>query len=122
VVGDTYTILLSGDDTGGRSTLIDMYVPPGGGPPPHRYDFEEAFIITEGQLDITFRGASRSASADTTINVPANAPHQFCPPSCMCRGIETRQRQPSQEMVSTMRDAAPNSVSATPQSMKPAAR
>ena len=27
VVGDTYTVLLSGDDTGGRFTLIDMSVP-----------------------------------------------------------------------------------------------
>jgi quercetin dioxygenase-like cupin family protein len=77
VVGDTYTILLSGDDTGGRFTLIDMYVPPGGGPPPHRHDFEETFIVTEGQLDVTFRGTARSASAGTTINVPASAPHQF---------------------------------------------
>lgn len=77
VVGDTYTILLSGDDTGGRFTLIDMYVPPGGGPPPHRHDFEETFIVTEGQLDVTFRGTSRSAGSGTTINVPANAPHQF---------------------------------------------
>lgn len=77
VVGDTYTVLLSGNDTGGRFTLIDMYVPPGGGPPPHRHDFEETFIVTEGQLDVTFRGTSRSASAGTTINVPANAPHQF---------------------------------------------
>lgn len=34
VVGDTYTILLSGMDTAGRFTLIDMHVPPGGGPPP----------------------------------------------------------------------------------------
>jgi hypothetical protein len=29
VVGDTYTILLSGMDTAGRFTLIDMHVPPG---------------------------------------------------------------------------------------------
>jgi hypothetical protein len=33
VVGDTYTILLSGMDTAGRFTLIDMHVPPEGGPP-----------------------------------------------------------------------------------------
>ncbi|MGH3394485.1 MAG: cupin domain-containing protein [Streptosporangiaceae bacterium] len=77
VVGDTYTILLTGEDTGGRFTLIDMYVPPGGGPPPHRHDFEETFILLEGQLDVTFRGATRTASAGTTISVPANAPHQF---------------------------------------------
>ncbi len=32
VVGNTYTILVMGDDTAGRYALIDMYVPPGGGP------------------------------------------------------------------------------------------
>jgi quercetin dioxygenase-like cupin family protein len=77
VVGDTYTILLSGQDTGGRFTLIDMYVPPGGGPPPHRHDFEETFIVTEGQLEVSFRGVGRSVTAGTTVNVPANAPHQL---------------------------------------------
>ena len=34
VVGDTYTILISGEETAGRYTLIDMHVPAGGGPPP----------------------------------------------------------------------------------------
>jgi mannose-6-phosphate isomerase-like protein (cupin superfamily) len=56
VVGDTYTILLSGKDTGGRYCLIDMHVPPGGGPPPHRHDFEESFTILEGEIEVTFRG------------------------------------------------------------------
>jgi hypothetical protein len=32
LVGDTYTILVGGNDTNGRYTLIDMHVPPGGGP------------------------------------------------------------------------------------------
>jgi hypothetical protein len=41
VVGDTYTILISGEETAGRYTLIDMHVPTGGGPPPHRHDFGE---------------------------------------------------------------------------------
>jgi quercetin dioxygenase-like cupin family protein len=77
VVGDTYTILLSGDDTGGRFTLIDMYVPPGGGPPLHRHDYEETFVILDGRLDLTFRGTTQVADAGTTVNVPANAPHQF---------------------------------------------
>ena len=34
MVGDTYTILISGEDTAGRYALIDMLVPAGGGPPP----------------------------------------------------------------------------------------
>jgi mannose-6-phosphate isomerase-like protein (cupin superfamily) len=59
VVGDTYTILLSGMDTAGRFTLIDMHVPPGGGPPPHRHDFEETFVLLDGELQATFRGEKR---------------------------------------------------------------
>jgi quercetin dioxygenase-like cupin family protein len=77
VVGDTYTILLSGKDTAGRFGLIDTYVPPGGGPPLHRHDFEETFIMLEGELEATFRGTKRVVRAGETINIPANAPHQF---------------------------------------------
>lgn len=77
VVGDTYTILLAGKDTAGRFCLIDMFVPPGGGPPPHRHDFEETFSILEGELDMTFRGSKSVAKAGETVHVPANAPHQF---------------------------------------------
>ncbi len=77
VVGDTYTILLSGDDTDGRYCLIDMLVPPGGGPGPHRHDFEESFIILEGEIEATFRDAKSVVRAGETVNIPANAPHQF---------------------------------------------
>jgi quercetin dioxygenase-like cupin family protein len=77
VVGDTYTILVSGADTSGRYTLIDMHVPPGGGPPPHRHDFEEMFTILDGEVEVTFRGATAVARTGETINVPANAPHVF---------------------------------------------
>jgi quercetin dioxygenase-like cupin family protein len=77
VVGDTYTILLTGEDTNGRFCLIDMYVPPGGGPPPHRHDFEETFVMLEGELDVTFRGSKSVARAGDTVNIPSNAPHQF---------------------------------------------
>src|SRR5260370_30932987 len=77
LVGDTYTILVSGADTAGRYTLIDMHVPPGGGPPPHRHDFEEMFTLLDGEIELTFRGVSAVATAGETINVPANAPHVF---------------------------------------------
>jgi quercetin dioxygenase-like cupin family protein len=77
VVGDTYTILLDGNDTAGQFCLIDMHVPPGGGPPPHRHDFEETFTLLEGELEVTFRGSKRVVQAGETINIPANAPHQF---------------------------------------------
>jgi uncharacterized cupin superfamily protein len=54
-----------------------MYIPPGGGPPPHRHDFEETFIILEGELEATFRGTKSKVRAGDTVNIPSNAPHQF---------------------------------------------
>ncbi len=91
VAGGTYTILVSGAQTGGHYCLIDMIVPPGGGPPQHRHDFEEMFTILEGEIELTFRGEARRASTGSTVNVPANAPHSFKNKSdrparmlCMC--------------------------------------
>ena len=77
IAGDTYTILLGGEDTDGRYCLIDMHVPPGGGPPPHRHDFEESFTILEGEIEATFRDKKTVVRAGETINIPANAPHSF---------------------------------------------
>lgn len=77
IVGDTYTILVTGEETDGKYTLIDMHVPPGGGPPPHRHDFEEMFSVLDGELQVTFRDEELTARSGETINVPANAPHAF---------------------------------------------
>jgi quercetin dioxygenase-like cupin family protein len=77
LVGDTYTVTISGDDTSGRFCVVDMHVPPGGGPPPHRHDFEETFIVLEGEIEATFRGAKSHVRAGETVHIPANAPHQF---------------------------------------------
>jgi uncharacterized cupin superfamily protein len=82
---------VSGDETDGRYCLIDMLVPDGSGPPPHRHDFEEMFSLLEGELEFTFRGKSQTVKAPTTVNIPANAPHVFKNTSgktvhmlCMC--------------------------------------
>jgi quercetin dioxygenase-like cupin family protein len=77
IVGDTYTVLLTGEDTDGRYCLIDMVVPPGGGPPPHRHDFEESFTVVSGEIEATFRGKKSVVRRGETINIPANAPHSF---------------------------------------------
>ena len=77
VVGDTYTVLFAGKDTGGRYSLIDMLVPPNGGPPLHRHDFEELFTILDGEVQFEFRGQKTTAAAGESVNIPANAPHHF---------------------------------------------
>lgn len=77
LAGDTYTILVAGPQTEGRYCLIDMLVADGGGPPPHRHDFEEMFTLLEGELEFTFRGETMVVKAPATVNIPANAPHRF---------------------------------------------
>jgi quercetin dioxygenase-like cupin family protein len=77
LVGNTYTILLSGKYTAGRYCLVDMHVPPGGGPPPHRHDGEELFTVLEGENEAVFRGEHVTVRAGEIINIPANASHQF---------------------------------------------
>lgn len=91
LAGDTYTMLVTGEQTNGRYCLIDMHVPDGGGPPQHRHDFEEMFTILEGRVDFTFRGETSTVGAGSTVNIPANAPHFFRNTSgapvrmlCMC--------------------------------------
>lgn len=77
LVGDTYTVTVAGKDTSGRFCVIDMHIPPGGGPGPHRHDFEETFILLDGEIEATFRGRKSTVRVGETINIPANAPHQF---------------------------------------------
>jgi len=77
VSGSTFTILLDGRQTAGRYALIEMYVPPGAGPPVHRHDFEEMFSVLEGEIELKFRGEAVAVRAGETVNIPANAPHAF---------------------------------------------
>ena len=69
VVGDTYTILLSGAETAGKYCLIDMSVPQCGGPGPHRHDFEEMFHLLDGEIEFTFRGEKHVVKAGMTVNI-----------------------------------------------------
>jgi mannose-6-phosphate isomerase-like protein (cupin superfamily) len=118
VVGDTYTILVSDDQTDGHYCLIDMLVPDGSGPPPHRHDFEEMFSLLEGELEFTFRGKSQTVKAPTTVNIPANAPHVFKNTSgktvhmlCMCTPAGQEEFFMSVGVQVSSRDAPPPALS-----------
>jgi quercetin dioxygenase-like cupin family protein len=49
VVGDTYRIVIGSEQTNGAYALIDMLIPPKGGPGPHSHaNFQEAFYVIDG--------------------------------------------------------------------------
>ena len=125
LVGDTYTILVSGDQTDGRYRLIDMLVPDGSGPPPHRHDFEEMFSLLEGELKFTFRGETQTVKAPATVNIPSNAPHAFKNASgstvhmlCMCTPAGQEEFFTSVGVAVASRDAAPPEMSKEEQAAK----
>lgn len=74
VVSDTYTVLVTAEQTAGRYAML---IPPGGGPPAHRHDFEEQFHLLDGEIEVTFRGEKTTVRTGQTVNVPARAPHHF---------------------------------------------
>lgn len=78
LVGDTYTTLLTGPQTGGAFTLLEALVPPDTGPPPHRHHAEdETFILLEGALTFTMGEQTIDALPGTTLFVPRDTVHSF---------------------------------------------
>ncbi len=77
VVGDTYSIVLGGDETANAYTFIDMLVPQGGGPGPHAHEFEEMFYILEGEVEIFCQGKRITATPSMAVNIPSWEAHMF---------------------------------------------
>jgi quercetin dioxygenase-like cupin family protein len=78
VVGDRYTILASGEQTGGAYALVEALVPPGGGPPPHIHRREdEAFYVLEGSLTFQSDGQTLAGTPGAWITLPRGSLHSF---------------------------------------------
>ncbi len=79
VVGDTYRIVIGGEQTNHAYALIDMLIPPQGGPGPHSHaDVQEAFYIIDGELEVTTKEKTYTATKGAYINIPFGGPvHKF---------------------------------------------
>ena len=71
VVGDAYRILISGKQTEGAYAVIDMLVPPGGGPGPHAHaDIQELFYVVDGEIEFKTEAGKYIAKKGAFVNVP----------------------------------------------------
>jgi quercetin dioxygenase-like cupin family protein len=78
LVGDTYTMLADGAQTGGSYALVEACVPPGSGPPPHFHTREEeSFYMLEGELSFMVNDRWVEAKPGAFIQMPRGTKHCF---------------------------------------------
>ena len=79
LLGDTYRIIIGGEQTNGAYALVDMLIPTNGGPPPHSHvKFQEAFYLIDGQIEVITKEKKYSATKGSYVNIPFNGPvHKF---------------------------------------------
>jgi quercetin dioxygenase-like cupin family protein len=82
--GDTYwtgfpnTIRISGEETGGAFTVIEIRVPPGVSGPLHVHHNEhQTDHVVEGELVFTVGEETIAADAGTIVHCPKDVPHSF---------------------------------------------
>ncbi|MTD53343.1 quercetin 2,3-dioxygenase [Amycolatopsis pithecellobii] len=78
VFGDTYTVKVTADDTGGALGFVEATVPPGSGPRPHAHTHEdESFYVLSGEVRITHGKRSFLARAGDFVFIPKRTVHRF---------------------------------------------
>ena len=66
-----YRIIVSGKETDNQYAIIEMNVPPGGGPGPHVHnEIEEVFYVAAGELEFKSESGIYKASAGDTVRIP----------------------------------------------------
>jgi quercetin dioxygenase-like cupin family protein len=71
VVGGNYRVLVSGKQTNGAFSTIEMLVPPQNGPGPHSHtNFYESFYILDGEVEVRSEAGSYTAKKGSYVVVP----------------------------------------------------
>jgi mannose-6-phosphate isomerase-like protein (cupin superfamily) len=83
VVTDVTTVKASGRHTSGNLLVMEVNVPPGGGPPVlHRHEYSEVFLFQEGEFEVStvdedYALSTFGVRAGDTVSIPSMAWHNF---------------------------------------------
>jgi quercetin dioxygenase-like cupin family protein len=78
VIGDAVTFIETSAETGGKRTLLEVELAPGGGTPAHRHrTYEERFHVSEGTLVVEVDGIEHTLGPGQSACAPAGAVHRF---------------------------------------------
>lgn len=71
IAGGNYRIIISGEETNGNYAVIEMLVPPNGGPPPHSHpETQEMFYVVQGQFEFKTETGKQIVDEGGFINIP----------------------------------------------------
>ncbi|MEW6119784.1 MAG: cupin domain-containing protein [Pseudomonadota bacterium] len=77
VLDDRLRVLATLAQTDGQYELFVVDGPEGSGPPPHRHPWEEAFFVTDGELDVQVGEIRAHVAAGDYVRIPAHTTHTF---------------------------------------------
>jgi mannose-6-phosphate isomerase-like protein (cupin superfamily) len=78
IVGDTMTLLATGERTGGGMVLLENLTAPGGGPPPHVHTREDEFwFVVDGTFEIRLGDEVHRLGPGGFAYAPRGTVHNF---------------------------------------------
>lgn len=78
VLGNILHLKITGQESGGRFSLLEIDDPPGQGVPPHIHDREdETFHVLEGEFEFQVGGTTLKAGPGLTAFLPRGVPHSY---------------------------------------------
>ena len=89
-LGILWIILIDGEQTDGRYSLMEQLMPQDVGPAPHVHPFnDEGFYVMEGAMEMKVGDESISATAGTSVWIPRRTVHVFKVTSPTCRVLNS---------------------------------
>lgn len=82
MLGGLYEVLLSSDETNGATTIMQMTMPAGMGPPPHiHHGVTETVYVIDGTITYEFDGRKVDGGPGSLFRIPADTRERFLPTS-----------------------------------------
>ena len=77
VLGTQVRFLCEAQDTGNAWSLMEVTLPLGSGPPPHKHTWDEAYFVTAGEVQFTLGDEVFTARAGDFVYTPGGVVHGF---------------------------------------------
>jgi quercetin dioxygenase-like cupin family protein len=90
MLGGLYEVLLSSNETNGASTVMQMTMRAGMGPPPHiHHGISETVYVVDGTVAFQSDGEKRECGPGSLFRIPADTRERYEPTSSQARVVVT---------------------------------